>query len=88
MVSMATRDEAPAVLTGRYEGAKRKDRGRILNESVGAARPRGAVRRRGRGSPRRPWPISLPGARVGTNRDVGAMTVGVPTLLFMRPSSG
>ena len=32
--SMATRDEVLAVLAGRYEGANRRDRGRILDELV------------------------------------------------------
>ena len=34
MVSMATRDEVLAVLAGRYGGANRQDRGRILDELV------------------------------------------------------
>ena len=34
VVSMATRDEVLAVLAGRYEGANRQDRGRILDELV------------------------------------------------------
>ncbi len=34
MISMVTRDEVLAVLAGRYEGASRQDRGRILDELV------------------------------------------------------
>ncbi len=34
VVSMETRDEVLAVLAGRYEGASRQDRGRILDELV------------------------------------------------------
>ena len=34
MVSMVTRDEVLTVLAGRYEGANRQDRGRILDELV------------------------------------------------------
>lgn len=37
MVSIATRDEDPAVLAGRYGDANRLDRGRILHELVALA---------------------------------------------------